>query len=99
MCIPHKAKIHQIVHSPFLPPKERIRLLNQKRGVSPVRPEPCTSQTSPFEKLFLIMFIVFIIILIVLMLINDIWALFYVLGFVCGSFYYWLFFHKILKGD
>jgi hypothetical protein len=45
------------------------------------------------------MFILFIIIFVILLIVNDVWALFYVLGFVCGSSYYWLFFQKILKGE
>jgi hypothetical protein len=51
------------------------------------------------EKLFFVMFILFVIIFAILLFVNEIWALFYVIGFVCGSSYYWLFFHKISKGE
>jgi hypothetical protein len=91
MCIPH-TKIHSFFLSPSV---EKIRLLNQKRGVSPSRPEPCTSQISLYW--ILLLAILFMIIFFVTTLLNFVYGICFAIGFVCGSFYYWFFLERVLK--
>jgi hypothetical protein len=79
MTFPHKA----LFLLSFLPLFGKWLKSNSGSDVSPIRAKGHI-QISP-ENLFFILFVIFVIIFFALLWVNEIWALFYCIGFVCGS--------------